>query len=568
METKFSGKKVEDFISPKLDDLIECFVEYFGEEYREQITSKVKSAKMFFVPKAEPLAIGGIKMSYSIENYYDKKIDKKLKTLPNVIKTAKDYEKLQQIALLAKTRDHDVSATKKIFSPLIQARTQYKNAEILAFADVISTYDSSKHLSVERTYELVETWRQLVTKNFLSMPSYQERLEKEIELFNILGFKHENAKDYYNDEKLSAIIFEVADFIKTELTEENRLKYMTKYLGSNPYFENLRKQVTKTENEQFVQRILYSAYLSMTDNAEGASCLFLCDKQNKLNSFMFFPEQFDTSTSLIIHEFVHVISASLMDKTPKGLPYGVKVGVRTLFHMPFDDGKYSKTNFIKKLNSDDFELSGYMYNNMLNEIITDYFAMQITKIATKRNLKIGLQQNNPSAYSYAFPFFENFIENNKKTIIDCFFDNSLDKLTASVGTKNFNNLAELAKKFLDLSYYITNCGLMNEILTKSNNNDEKIDKILEKYNSLDMSKKEIFAINYNGPLHNKIIANEIQALRQYKSYYKKDIDWSSSILQWFGIMEQIEYHSKACEMHKRMLKIKQQLKENADVPQF
>jgi len=57
MEIRINGVNVFNPLEGKLDDIIECFVEFYGEKHREKITHNLKNTEYFFLPRnrLEPL---------------------------------------------------------------------------------------------------------------------------------------------------------------------------------------------------------------------------------------------------------------------------------------------------------------------------------------------------------------------------------------------------------------------------------------------------------------------------------------------------------------------------------
>ena len=51
MEIRINGVNVFNPLEGKLDDIIECFVEFYGEKHREKITHNLKNTDYFFLPK-------------------------------------------------------------------------------------------------------------------------------------------------------------------------------------------------------------------------------------------------------------------------------------------------------------------------------------------------------------------------------------------------------------------------------------------------------------------------------------------------------------------------------------
>lgn len=73
MEIKINGVNIFNPLEGKLDEIIECFVEFYGEKYREKITNNIKNAEYFFLPRNN---LEGVRKD--IDMYFDYEIKRQL----------------------------------------------------------------------------------------------------------------------------------------------------------------------------------------------------------------------------------------------------------------------------------------------------------------------------------------------------------------------------------------------------------------------------------------------------------------------------------------------------------
>ena len=114
MEVKINGINIFNPLEGKLDEIIECFVEFYGEKHREKITNNIKSAEYFFVPQNQLGPLSGEIDSFfkrEIRLLYDEfyeKISLNGRKMPNYLGAVIDISRLQEIKKeLEKTYEGD-----------------------------------------------------------------------------------------------------------------------------------------------------------------------------------------------------------------------------------------------------------------------------------------------------------------------------------------------------------------------------------------------------------------------------------------------------------------------------
>lgn len=551
MEIQFSGKKMTDYITPKLDDLIECFVEYFGEKYRSKITDRIKSVKMFFIPQLDGFIpdTKNINMYKEMQNYYDSKIKDERKKLPNVVKTAKDWNRLLKIRDLANNREIDIAKARKICQPFVDAYKNYENVENLGYISALKKFGKVDNLSEQQLQKLVYTWQLLQTVPF-KLPERKKDQLDDIKLFNALGYEFKKPKDYYKCDQLYKLIYSNAPQKEVEKLEQ---KYMKEFIKFNPFLINAIDTIKKEKLVSGTLQATTTAVQFVLDSCDACCAMFYNTGSNDLSCYMFLQDNYNLATSTIIHEFVHVISSNFDKLTTAGYLH-YKVGVNKMRYV-LPTQKYSLNDLTSQIIDDPFE--DIDSNNCeLNEIITDYFAHQINLIAQKRGLKLGVKPNFDSYYSLAFPFFKDFIENNKQALFDCFVDNSFNHLCKQIGESNFKNISKLATKFFDIlsRNIMNNCfikidDVVLEIADKTNLPASTLKKYLPLLQSnLDYDEKYSM---YYGKIQKAMAKEKFNIFNNYKKYYNKDLNWSTNAKFLFNFIKDVENQTKEIETYKK-----------------
>ena len=94
-----------------------------------------------------------------------------------------------------------------------------------------------------------------------------------------------------------------------------------------------------------------------------------------------------------------------------------------------------------------------VYNEALNEVLTEYFACLIDD-----NFSRNFHSTHFCIYSSAFPLLKNFLKNNLDVLKRCYASNSLEELANLIGKENLDNLCECLTNLLYTSQINDYCA--------------------------------------------------------------------------------------------------------------
>ena len=131
MELRIDGVNVFNPLEGKLDDIIECFVEFYGERHRESITQKIKDTKFLFLP------VNGFKsLKSQIESHYNSKL--KELDMEILSKYTSDLDKMKNF-LLSTNINNVKSTCEQFYSGKENHATQATMNQILTLIGVLKT---------------------------------------------------------------------------------------------------------------------------------------------------------------------------------------------------------------------------------------------------------------------------------------------------------------------------------------------------------------------------------------------------------------------------------------------
>lgn len=89
---------------------------------------------------------------------------------------------------------------------------------------------------------------------------------------------------------------------------------------------------------------------------------------------------------------------------------------------------------------------------LLNEVITDYFALKIYEKCKKDNFEVGAIGYKPSGYSKMFMLLKGFIEENMQTLKECFISDEPNMIIEKFGKNNVKLLTTALNNFNKLEW--------------------------------------------------------------------------------------------------------------------
>lgn len=509
------GVDVFNPIEGKLDRLIEYFVDFYGEENREKIASRLKNTTYFFIGEI------GAKVEHTtindLEAYFDRKKSKVaeslfkelgVESLENVscfkmgkepfidlakivkdfkngdtakyvkkegkllnlfiflnfcnlldengefdeyiekgVKTFNDKETYAKIAnLIIKANNLWNEKYKKEYLSISREESKAKdffealeaNAKKIAdhyndlIIDLITNYfinvknfteEELNKLDEDKLLEYVDTFCDILEKNEKFITNYD--INKRIKLFKFLGFDHGNDyNEYLKDEKLKEIL------IDGKITEPYyRLidNAFSEHSMFNIFYNDVIDRLNKDgidEDEKNLYIPIYRYVMELSNDAAWAY-LFNKVKTDKIRYICACTNYFSLSTQVLIHEQNHIVSWGKFFKDKKIV--NEKLGV------------------MGKLLIDSPRL-------LLNEVITDYFALKIYEKCKKDNFEVGAIGYKPSGYSKMFMLLKGFIEENMQTLKECFISDEPNMIIEKFGKNNVKLLTTALNNFNKLEW--------------------------------------------------------------------------------------------------------------------
>lgn len=509
------GVDVFNPIEGKLDRLIEYFVDFYGEANREKITSRLKNTTYFFTGEigatVEHTTLNDLEEYFnkkkavvaenlfkelgveSLENVsyfrlskepfvelakvvkdfknndtekYVKKEEKLLNLfvflnfcnlldengefgeyIEKGVKTFNDKETYTKIAnLIIKANNLWNEKYKKEYLNILREENKAKkffedleeNAKKIAdhyndlIIDLITNYfinvknfteEELNKLDEEKFLEYVDTFCDILEKNEKFITNYD--INKRIKLFKFLGFDHGNDyNEYLKDEKLKEIL---NDGKITEpyyrLIDNAFSEHSMFNIFYNDVIDRLNKDgIDENKNDLYVP--VYRYVMELSNDAAWAY-LFNKVKTDKIRYICACTNYFSLSTQVLIHEQNHIVSWGKFFKDKKIV--NEKLGV------------------MGKLLIDSPRL-------LLNEVITDYFALKIYEKCKKDNFEVGAIGYKPSGYSKMFMLLKGFIEENMQTLKECFISDEPNMIIEKFGKNNVKLLTTALNNFNKLEW--------------------------------------------------------------------------------------------------------------------
>lgn len=509
------GVDVFNPIEGKLDRLIEYFVDFYGEANREKITSRLKNTTYFFTGEiganVEHTTLNDLEEYFnkkkavvaenlfkelgveSLENVsyfrlskepfvelakvvkdfknndtekYVKKEEKLLNLfvflnfcnlldengefdeyIEKGVKTFNDKETYTKIAnLIIKANNlwnekykkeylniaREENKAKKFFEDLEENAKKIADHYNDLIIDLITNYfinvknfteEELNKLDEDKLLEYVDTFCDILEKNEKFITNYD--INKRIKLFKFLGFDHGNDyNEYLKDEKLKEILNDDKITGSYYILLNNAFSEHSMFnIFYNDVIDRLNKDgIDENKNDLYVPVYRYVMELS---NDAAWTYLFNKVKTDKIRYICACTNYFSLSTQVLIHEQNHIVSWGKFFKDKKIV--NEKLGV------------------MGKLLIDSPRL-------LLNEVITDYFALKIYEKCKKDNFEVGAIGYKPSGYSKMFMLLKGFIEENMQTLKECFISDEPNMIIEKFGKNNVKLLTTALNNFNKLEW--------------------------------------------------------------------------------------------------------------------
>ncbi len=509
------GVDVFNPIEGKLDRLIEYFVDFYGEANREKITSRLKNTTYFFTGEigatVEHTTLNDLEEYFnkkkavvaenlfkelgveSLENVsyfrlskepfvelakvvkdfknndtekYVKKEEKLLNLfvflnfcnlldengefgeyIEKGVKTFNDKETYTKIAnLIIKANNlwnekykkeylniaREENKAKKFFEDLEENAKKIADHYNDLIIDLITNYfinvknfteEELNKLDEDKLLEYVDTFCDILEKNEKFITNYD--INKRIKLFKFLGFDHGNDyNEYLKDEKLKEIL---NDGKITEPYYRLIDNAFSEHSMFNIFYNDVIDRLNKDgidEDEKNLYIPIYRYVMELSNDAAWAY-LFNKVKTDKIRYICACTNYFSLSTQVLIHEQNHIVSWGKFFKDKKIVN--------------------EKLGAMGKLLIDSPRL-------LLNEVITDYFALKIYEKCKKDNFEVGAIGYKPSGYSKMFMLLKGFIEENMQTLKECFISDEPNMIIEKFGKNNVKLLTTALNNFNKLEW--------------------------------------------------------------------------------------------------------------------
>ena len=484
----------------KFNALIQCFVEFWGEDYLDTILDYINNTTFFFVPKG----IATENAKYVSERFTDAGLRASILS-EKEIEVKRALERLEDILLM---QDQENEKAKKEFCEK-------------TVKEVLKLDDNLVEFVIDRKYDYFYN----LFESGLSVFLDETKVSKEmclnyIKLFKNLGVDYGlDIKKYINDPKLVAL-FNNPEIKKAyhKLEEENRYKMMKKHKIFSDCIEKVKSLNLTNSSLEILQGIY--AFIIGEDTAGGYITSAITN-DGKLQRICVCPWVLELDDEVLIHELNHIITEHLIQL------FYIKSGIRCRKEKseekPFDEDLNKIVNGPAEYNSLDLDnRTNNECSMMTNEVVIDWFTLKIHKrfkqMAVRR---FGHHTGWGSKYSRAFPFMGEFIdryEEEFKTVLkskeltafaDVFGTLNATRLNVSLD-KFFEYLEEHSILFYDIEYQI------NQFMSKTNCT------FVEALNRVDQSSKE----------EKKFVAlikQVLKAQEQIDKHFKKKNEESESV---------------------------------------
>lgn len=474
-----NGVNIFDPIGDNTNTIIEAFVTFYGEKYRDRITSRINNTTVISLPRSLEESINYCYKfkKRQLNTSRQKKYVGKSKTetnpsialddnSPEALALRLDKEKAEALELCAdeinefkyieecyKSTISELSS--KRFDSLVKKK---QSMRVYEYMKLLNTFCHISPRSIEHLKD------DMLITNELKADC--------IALFKAMGHNHgENFNKYLQDELLMKKVFN-SDYQQS--LDQAYADKLNNHLNSK-CFSHCKTVIESLDIKGGNRSVMTTAlrFYTMPLNF-GACCLYYMDSNNRLKSLMLLPSTFIASDSTIIHEFNHIIESDLVEYNQEYFHY--KCGFEACENY-FSDGDITAYDIetAKRLNPDRRAPSRVPFNQhrqyeKFNEVINEAFACGVVDILhNDLNTNLNkLHYINNSSYQGGFPLLFSSIKQYKRELVNFRMGTDPFAFAETIGGENYKGLAYLTAKNLAKGYY-------NDFY------NECIDKHLEEY---------------------------------------------------------------------------------------
>ncbi len=499
-------------IEGKIPMITEYFVKFYGEQYRDIITNRIKNTSFIFVNPAVDT-----NFSAQLKEYFDNKKSELISSYLNEIKIdldKKQFDKLSYSEMLHYLKKFDIGfpipensfkpymtsllkldknfsdealkeilADKKarlkierklqnnysIFKRKYKAKFDYLDSEYLIISE--KYIKNSNNFTQNHENNRLELIKSHVLSNFaidrnspdfdLIANEYNELLknntptEKFVEVLNKYTDKKFSSLDnLLADEKYFSIFYDVKLLAKLGGLTENHLAEITE---NNPTYVQLMQEIEKNNLSPVNLLKNLRTFLFVPNHTIAyVDYTYRLDKPNEKYNICVLPSIFSLDLETLIHEINHVVQCAVLKNSD--------------YEVIFKTGLYI-SHFDKKSK---FTIGSENYY-LLNEVINDYTALKISKQMEQDGIHLGLHEYRKPYYTNAFPLLSEYLEEELPKLKKCLLSTNPKVFNKMIDTKELNEMATLIATTLRLT---DKPDLFEEI-------EEKIGKNANLYDHLD-----------------------------------------------------------------------------------
>ena len=489
LECIVEGTNIFNPIEGKLDKVIEYFVKFYGEKYRQRIEERLKSTTFLFLGRLSPYSkmttktdvniyfldkINNLYKDFLNENNLPLNLNLDVKNIDEMLDELDYFKKYGKIYETAKKNFKQIFIFKGFLGEDESASELLKDSEGLKVLE--DELLNMKALWDKNYKEKLDYLREEKRKTSLVLGEIERDIEeiyleadKQIEnLFKNYFLKHRNIditsvskikKDAYIS-ALEALLSKKK--ITSKLRKQDCLELFN-FLGFNVNnFEELNSnaEIKKLINNKELNLTYEKIRTEMLENLIE-KCVYINSSFNYLNSLglLVYPEAYKS----IIKQFI------INNFQTAGLTCPTTDEENTLHPLCFlnEFTKLGTETFVHECNhiiatdrvcNDRGEFLGYKTGfrfcskqyELLDEVVNDYLALKVYDMMKADGFIVGGEKFIPSTYANAFPLLKNFIEDNLEDIKECLMSEDAFMFAKKIGVENFDMLANAVNAYFDI----------------------------------------------------------------------------------------------------------------------
>lgn len=521
-----------------MQEVIDTFVEFYGEENRNHISSQLNNAKIFFLGQVG--YYGKNALSKTIECCFLNKQNEIIKKLLNK-NNITDIDPLQFNYSLSTFNIYGTNDKYDVIT-LMEGLGFFKQAKTLEEKDEI--YQDIMHDSqaygrfIEKVYKLKKAQQQIddkKNKTISKLPLYLKsissfndlknqynnsikqllidygkknnlKLNFNIELadleniidailgkntfayvhinavknlLNFLGIEYDRNEDDYekifNNEKLIKFL---SDEKFCDSFNNLKIERYKNEIENNVFFKDFIDNLIKNNNLYKVNKIVDSVVNFIFSNS-SAGYVQMVSEGEKAYNICVLPQAFDLNDALLLHEFTHIVETDFYRDENGLLNYKIGFLEVTLKETKekYNLGEIVKNKLLYQDEEDieEDQIDEDEINTYFNEVVTDYLACKIYDIFKEKYKPIGLiDEQFLSSYSKAFPLIQRFLDDNLEDIKSCRISSDANAFRKLIGEDCYRKIA-------------TNLYKFSQVINKNNYSDLEILKNIARKTNLDIN---------------------------------------------------------------------------------